>query len=125
MLQALAHAGLPWDGPELQGLNPLVSTLPPLPPSTPLHPLHPSAAPQALAHAGLPWDGPELQDLNRLRCGTLIGSAMGGMNTFAISVEALVTSGECSLMWGPRECIEGGGWGRGAKNVCCLFVCLY
>ena len=48
---------------------------------------------QALGHAGLPWEGPELQDLDRQRCGILIGSAMGGMGTFAAGEEALVTSG--------------------------------
>ena len=48
---------------------------------------------QALGHAGLPWEGPELKDLDRQRCGILIGSAMGGMGTFAAGEEALVTSG--------------------------------
>lgn len=51
------------------------------------------AGKKALGHAGLPWEGPELKDLDRQRCGILIGSAMGGMGTFAAGEEALVTSG--------------------------------
>ncbi|KAL4457347.1 hypothetical protein ABPG75_012212 [Micractinium tetrahymenae] len=47
---------------------------------------------KALADAGLPWDGPELQELNRARCGILVGTAMGGMQTFSTAVEALCTS---------------------------------
>jgi hypothetical protein len=58
---------------------------------------------QALGDAGLPWDGPELKDLNRQRCGILMGSAMGGMATFAAGEEALVTAGAlrglCRLPW--------------------------
>ncbi|GAB4823522.1 hypothetical protein N2152v2_010568 [Parachlorella kessleri] len=51
------------------------------------------AGKKALGHAGLPWEGPELKDLDRQRCGILIGSAMGGMGTFAAGEEALVTAG--------------------------------
>lgn len=50
------------------------------------------AGKKALADAGLPWEGPELKDLDRSRCGILIGTAMGGMDTFADAVEALCTS---------------------------------
>lgn len=44
----------------------------------------------------LSWTGQELKDLNRQRCGTLIGTAMGGMTSFANAVEALEVAGE----WG-------------------------
>ena len=44
---------------------------------------------QALQDAGLPADGPELKDINKARCGILIGSAMGGLQTFAQAVEDL------------------------------------
>lgn len=47
---------------------------------------------KALADAGLPWDGPEMHDIDRSRCGILVGTAMGGMHTFATAVEALCTS---------------------------------
>ncbi|KAI3425760.1 hypothetical protein D9Q98_007735 [Chlorella vulgaris] len=50
------------------------------------------AGKKALEDAGLPWEGPELQDLDRQRCGILIGTAMGGMQTFANAVESLQTS---------------------------------
>ncbi|KAI7838733.1 hypothetical protein COHA_007529 [Chlorella ohadii] len=50
------------------------------------------AGKKALADAGLPWEGPELKDLDRSRCGILIGTAMGGMDTFATAVESLCTS---------------------------------
>ncbi|PRW57651.1 3-oxoacyl-[acyl-carrier] synthase chloroplastic isoform A [Chlorella sorokiniana] len=50
------------------------------------------AGKKALADASLQWDGPELQDLDRSRCGILIGTAMGGMDTFSNAVEALCTS---------------------------------
>lgn len=50
------------------------------------------AGKKALEDAGLPWEGPEIKDLDRQRCGILIGTAMGGMQTFASAVEALCTS---------------------------------
>lgn len=51
------------------------------------------AGKKAMAGAGLPWEGPEMKELDRQRCGILIGTAMGGMDTFARAVEALHTSG--------------------------------
>jgi 3-oxoacyl-[acyl-carrier-protein] synthase II len=48
---------------------------------------------KALADAGLPYEGAALDELNRARCGILIGSAFGGMSTFATAVEALETQG--------------------------------
>lgn len=51
------------------------------------------AGKKALEQSGLPWEGQEIKDLDRQKCGILIGSAMGGMNTFAIAVEALDKSG--------------------------------
>ncbi|GIL44318.1 hypothetical protein Vafri_1823 [Volvox africanus] len=50
------------------------------------------AGKKALGDAGLSWDGPEIKDLNRMRCGTLVGTAMGGMTSFANAVEALETA---------------------------------
>lgn len=44
---------------------------------------------KALADAGLAWDGQDIKELNKARCGILIGSAFGGMQTFATAVEAL------------------------------------
>ncbi|KAG2434832.1 hypothetical protein HXX76_007717 [Chlamydomonas incerta] len=51
------------------------------------------AGKKALGDAGLAWDGQEIKDLDRMRCGTLVGTAMGGMTSFANAVEALETSG--------------------------------
>lgn len=51
------------------------------------------AGKKALEASGLPWEGPEIKDLDRTKCGILVGTAMGGMNTFAVAVEALETSG--------------------------------
>ena len=51
------------------------------------------AGKKAMDSAGLPWEGPEMKELDRQRCGILIGTAMGGMDTFARAVEALHTSG--------------------------------
>lgn len=51
------------------------------------------AGKKALESTGLPWDGQELKDMDRTRCGILIGTAMGGMSTFATAVEALEASG--------------------------------
>eukprot|EP00191_Tetraselmis_sp_GSL018_P010510 CAMPEP_0177609840 /NCGR_PEP_ID=MMETSP0419_2-20121207/19370_1 /TAXON_ID=582737 /ORGANISM="Tetraselmis sp., Strain GSL018" /LENGTH=286 /DNA_ID=CAMNT_0019104925 /DNA_START=44 /DNA_END=900 /DNA_ORIENTATION=+ len=51
------------------------------------------AGKKALGDAGLPWDGPEINDLDKLKCGILIGSAMGGMDVFANSVTALMEHG--------------------------------
>ena len=50
---------------------------------------------QALQDAGLPADGPELKDMNKTRCGILIGSAMGGLQTFAQAVEDLDVKVSC------------------------------
>lgn len=46
---------------------------------------------KALADAGLDWTGDDIKQLNKARCGILIGSAFGGMQTFATAVEALET----------------------------------
>ena len=54
------------------------------------------AGKKALADAGLPFEGAALGDLDRSRCGILIGSAFGGMSTFATAVEALETQGACA-----------------------------
>lgn len=51
------------------------------------------AGKKALEGSGLPWEGPELQELDRSKCGILIGTAMGGLQTFSTAVEALTTSG--------------------------------
>lgn len=51
------------------------------------------AGKKALGDAGLQWDGQELRDLDRTKCGILIGTAMGGMNTFATAIEALTQHG--------------------------------
>ncbi|KAG2486649.1 hypothetical protein HYH03_014705 [Edaphochlamys debaryana] len=51
------------------------------------------AGKKALGDAGLPWDGPELKELDRLRCGTLVGTALGGMTSFATACAALEESG--------------------------------
>jgi hypothetical protein len=60
---------------------------------------------KALADAGLDWQGDDIKQLDKARCGILIGSAFGGMQTFATAVEALETQGEYSM---------GGQWqGRG------------
>jgi 3-oxoacyl-[acyl-carrier-protein] synthase II len=52
------------------------------------------AGKKALGDAGLQWDGQELRDLDRTKCGILIGTAMGGMNTFATAIEALTQHGK-------------------------------
>ncbi|WIA38565.1 hypothetical protein OEZ86_001879 [Tetradesmus obliquus] len=44
---------------------------------------------KALADAGLDWQGQDIKELDKARCGILIGSAFGGMQTFATAVEAL------------------------------------
>eukprot|EP00775_Hariotina_reticulata_P013137 gene13137-13267_t len=46
---------------------------------------------KALADAGLDWQGDAIKELNKARCGILIGSAFGGMTSFATAVEALET----------------------------------
>jgi len=51
------------------------------------------AGKSALNDAGLQWDGPEIDDLDKARCGILIGSAMGGMDVFTTSCEALIQHG--------------------------------
>ena len=45
---------------------------------------------QALDDAKLDWRGDALQALDRLRCGILVGTAMGGMTTFAQAVDDLM-----------------------------------
>jgi len=49
------------------------------------------AAKKALAQAGLPMA--ELGQLNKERCGILIGSGMGGLNTFYEGTDTLITKG--------------------------------
>ena len=46
---------------------------------------------QALDSAGLDWRGDGLAQLDRMKCGVLIGTAMGGMHTFTTAVEDLTT----------------------------------
>lgn len=54
---------------------------------------------QALDDAKLDWrEGGSLANLNLQRCGILIGTAMGGMQTFATAVEDLVTKASPSHM---------------------------
>jgi 3-oxoacyl-[acyl-carrier-protein] synthase II len=51
------------------------------------------AGKSALESAGVDWADPEaLAALDRGRCGVLLGTAMGGMGTFAAASEALVTA---------------------------------
>jgi len=53
------------------------------------------AGKKALGDAGLAWDAPSLgRDLDLARCGTVVGSAFGGMSTFATAVEVLETQSE-------------------------------
>ncbi len=55
-----------------------------------IKPLNAEPSPrQALAAANLGVETPEMGDLDKARCGILIGSAMGGMNTFSTAIEAL------------------------------------
>ncbi|GBF95373.1 hypothetical protein Rsub_07801 [Raphidocelis subcapitata] len=49
------------------------------------------AGKKALQDSGLPYQGKDLGELNPARCGILIGSAFGGMSTFATAVEVLET----------------------------------
>lgn len=44
---------------------------------------------------GVRWPRGSPQDLDRMRCGTLIGTAMGGMTSFANAVEALELQSGC------------------------------
>ena len=44
---------------------------------------------QALEDAGLPHEKEALEAMNVARCGILIGTAMGGMQTFSTAVEDL------------------------------------
>lgn len=46
---------------------------------------------QALDAAGVAWADGGLEKLDRMRCGILLGSAMGGMKTFATAIETLHT----------------------------------
>lgn len=46
------------------------------------------------AHRAAPLPLAPLQQLDKARCGILIGSAFGGMSTFATAVEALETQSE-------------------------------
>ena len=50
-----------------------------------------SRTPQALDAAGISWAEGGLEKLDRMRCGILLGSAMGGMKTFATAIETLHT----------------------------------
>jgi 3-oxoacyl-[acyl-carrier-protein] synthase II len=52
-----------------------------------------TAGKKALDAAGIDWNGGGLEDLDRTKCGILIGTAMGGLNTFSTAAEALATSG--------------------------------
>jgi len=56
------------------------------------------AGKKALQDAKLPFEGAALDDLDRARCGILIGSAFGGMSTFATAVEVLETQGGCGWL---------------------------
>lgn len=49
---------------------------------------------KALADAGLPHDGSDIKQLDATRCGILVGTAFGGLNSFSNAVEALEKSGE-------------------------------
>lgn len=51
------------------------------------------AAKKALEDAGLPEGSDALEALDKLRCGVLVGSAMGGMDAFSGGVTALNKSG--------------------------------
>ena len=51
------------------------------------------SAKKALADAGLPEGSDAIKALQLGRCGSLIGSAMGGMHSFATAVEAMETQG--------------------------------
>lgn len=53
------------------------------------------AGKKALGDAGLSWQGPEIKDLDPARCGILIGSAFGGMQSFASAIEALEYQSKC------------------------------
>ena len=73
---------------------------------------------KALADAGLAWDGPDIKQLNLGRCGTLVGTAMGGMTSFANAVEALETSGALPpLLLPPHAAAD-------ASGRACSFVCV-
>lgn len=51
---------------------------------------------QALEDAKIKWrEEGGLSELNLLRCGILIGTAMGGMQTFATAVEDLMSKVLC------------------------------
>lgn len=51
------------------------------------------AGKKALEDAGLPTGGPEFKQLDSSRAGILVGTAMGGMNSFANAVAACQTQG--------------------------------
>lgn len=50
-----------------------------------------SANLQALLEAGVEQNTEAFQKLEKLKCGILIGTAMGGMQTFATAVEDLAS----------------------------------
>ncbi|MEO2192571.1 MAG: beta-ketoacyl-ACP synthase II, partial [bacterium] len=53
-----------------------------------------TAGKKALDAAGINWrEEGDLNGLDRAKCGVLIGTAMGGLNTFSTAAEALTTSG--------------------------------
>ncbi len=61
--------------------------------------------------AGIGVGSPGLDALDRMRAGILIGSAFGGMQTFATAVEVLETQGGC--WWGWWCGVGRGWWGMG------------
>lgn len=66
---------------------------------------------KALEDAGLAMGSDQMAALDKMRAGILVGSAFGGMQTFATAVEALETQG-------------GGGGCRGSREVCMCFAVL-
>ncbi|KAK9830287.1 hypothetical protein WJX72_010820 [[Myrmecia] bisecta] len=51
------------------------------------------AGKKALADAQLDWEGDAIKQLDVAKCGILIGSAMGGMQTFSTAIEDLFSKG--------------------------------
>lgn len=74
---------------------------------------------KALVDAGLDPNQMPIKDLDPGRCGILIGTAMGGMNSFSNAVDALSTSGALLCV---RACV------CACTSVCvrvCVYVCTY
>ena len=63
----------------------------------PAHDSHARHNSQALASAGVAWADGGLESLDPMRCGILIGSAMGGMKTFSAAIETLHVQARLSL----------------------------